>query len=140
MKVYVVTSGIYSDYHIVAVFDDKQKAEVFCAAYNDNNMEHRTWDDPCYIEEYDTEENHAESNKPVNYWVTVCKNFKGRHVVADDKACTFMPTKKFVETERNDTWGGDKGGRRSRWNVSLWWSVMSTKMDSQRSQGSLSDT
>ena len=106
MKVYVVTSGTYSDYHIVAAFDDKQKAEVFCAAYNDNCMEHRTWDDPYYIEEYDTEENHAESNKPVNYWVTVCKNFKGRHVVADDKACTFMPTKKFVETGRNDTWEG----------------------------------
>ena len=106
MKVYVVTSGVYSDYNIVAVFDDKQKAEVFCAAYNDNSKEHRTWDDPYYIEEYDTEENHAESNKPVNYWVTVCKNFKGRYVVADDKACTFMPTKKFVETGRSDTWEG----------------------------------
>lgn len=32
MKIYVVTSGEYSDYHIDAVFLDKQKALQYCAA------------------------------------------------------------------------------------------------------------
>ena len=31
MKVYVVTSGEYSDYHINAVFDSRKAAEVYCA-------------------------------------------------------------------------------------------------------------
>lgn len=103
MKVYVVTSGIYSDYHIVAVFDDKRKAEVFCAADNDKNKGHRIWGDTCYIEEYDTEEIHAESDKPVNYFVTVDAAFGGN---VRNKECTFMPTKKFAETGRVNTWGG----------------------------------
>lgn len=33
-KVYIVTAGDYSAYHIVAVFDDKTKADEFCGAYN----------------------------------------------------------------------------------------------------------
>ena len=32
MKVYVVTSGEYSDYHIDAIFLDRQKALQYCAA------------------------------------------------------------------------------------------------------------
>jgi hypothetical protein len=33
-KVYVVTSGSYSDYHIVAVFSTREQAEEFAATYN----------------------------------------------------------------------------------------------------------
>ena len=33
MKVFVVTDGIYSDYHIVAVFSSREKAEKFVARY-----------------------------------------------------------------------------------------------------------
>ena len=43
MKVYVVTSGCYSDYRIEDVFINKEKAEEFIKWYND-----------CTIEEYDT--------------------------------------------------------------------------------------
>lgn len=32
--VYIITSGSYSDYHIVAVFTDKKKAEHFLKIYN----------------------------------------------------------------------------------------------------------
>ena len=34
MKVYVVTSGEYSDYHIVGVTLDKQVAEIFVNSKN----------------------------------------------------------------------------------------------------------
>lgn len=33
-NVYIITQGEYSDYHIVTVFDDKDKAEAFVEAYN----------------------------------------------------------------------------------------------------------
>lgn len=58
MTVYVVTSGEYSDYGICAVFTDKEKAELYCAAHGDK------YGDDCYIEEYDTEEVQIESSKP----------------------------------------------------------------------------
>lgn len=52
MKVYVVTSGMYSDYSIVAVFTVKEKAEAF-VKYNE-----RSWDGLC-IEEYDTDDDYS---------------------------------------------------------------------------------
>ena len=59
MKIYVVTSGCYSDYHIDAVFDDHEKAEVYVAANDSIN-------DPVYIETYDTDDMVIESDgKPI---------------------------------------------------------------------------
>ena len=49
MKVYVVTAGEYSDYHIEKVFLDKKKAESY-ALINSGPF---SWQD-CEIEEYDT--------------------------------------------------------------------------------------
>ena len=34
MKVYVVTSGEYSDYRINAIFTDREQAKIFCASRN----------------------------------------------------------------------------------------------------------
>lgn len=48
MKVYVVTKGEYSDYHICAVALEKSKAEAICKLLVDR------WDEP-EIEEYDTD-------------------------------------------------------------------------------------
>ena len=50
MTIYLVTSGEYSDYHIDAVFADKEKAERFCALknneYNDyNEYEIEEWEE-----------------------------------------------------------------------------------------------
>ena len=56
MIVYIVTSGEYSDYHIDAVFDNKEKAELYCATHD---MQY------CDIEEWDTEEVKLESDKPI---------------------------------------------------------------------------
>ena len=48
MKVYVVTSGSYSDYHINKVFTNKTKAEEYAEW-------HYNWDGT-HVEEYDTED------------------------------------------------------------------------------------
>lgn len=49
MKVYVITKGEYSDYHICAVAIDKEKAEEIRKKYSDS------WE-TAEIEEYDTAE------------------------------------------------------------------------------------
>lgn len=38
-KIYIVTSGSYSDYHIEAVFKDKAKAEAYCKCHEDCEIE-----------------------------------------------------------------------------------------------------
>lgn len=48
MKVYVVTQGEYSDYHICAVALEKSKAEAICKLLSNQ------WNEP-RIEEYDTD-------------------------------------------------------------------------------------
>lgn len=56
MKVYVVTDGCYSDYHIEAVFTDEEQAKLYCAAHESEDIS---------IKEYDTEDNEIISKKPV---------------------------------------------------------------------------
>ena len=41
-KVFVITSGCYSDYHIEAIFKSREKAEAYCQCHKD-----------CEIEEYE---------------------------------------------------------------------------------------
>ena len=53
MKIYVITAGEYSDYHIVAVTTDKEKAENFVKLHNDSK---RFYYDDAYVEEYDTDD------------------------------------------------------------------------------------
>ena len=48
MKIYVITKGEYSDYHICAVATDRGEAERLAKIYSDK------WDDAS-VEEYDTE-------------------------------------------------------------------------------------
>ena len=53
MKIYVITAGEYSDYHIVAVTKDKEKADNFVKVHNDSK---RFYYDDAYVEEYDTDD------------------------------------------------------------------------------------
>jgi len=46
--IYIVTSGSYSDYGIIAAFTNKKAAEAFVQAYNSNDN-----GDPAIIEEYE---------------------------------------------------------------------------------------
>lgn len=49
-KIYAVTAGAYSDYHIVALCSDRNKAEEICAVYNRSHT-FGGWGDAS-IEEY----------------------------------------------------------------------------------------
>lgn len=51
MKVYIITKGEYSGYHICAVTTDKKKAEILRKAHNDLDGWHKA-----RIEKYDTDE------------------------------------------------------------------------------------
>jgi len=61
MKIYVITSGCYSDYTIEAVTDDKEKAEFFKLKYSTEYKE-------AYIEELDTDDYKIEGKPDKLYW------------------------------------------------------------------------
>ncbi len=63
MKVYVITKGCYSDYHIVGVCLDKKKAKEIAEAVSE---EPRSLYE-AYVEEYDTDDFVAGFRYYVNY-------------------------------------------------------------------------
>lgn len=75
-KVYIVTSGSYSDYGIRGVFLDKAAAEAWVAEHNERKARYR---DDYEIEEWDADKPREEFNGC--YSVTVDKNGS---VVADE--------------------------------------------------------
>lgn len=82
MKVFIVTSGEYSDYGIRAVFTDYEKAELYCATHNKKSST-----DICCIEEYDTEDFKIESNEtPKEVW---CFTTSNENIKASKQYLTF---------------------------------------------------
>lgn len=73
MKVYVITSGEYSDYCILAVALSGEKAEQICAMLNGSNG---YCSDTATIEEYDTDEIQCETNKDVGLCYEAGFNYK----------------------------------------------------------------
>ena len=66
MKVYIITEGCYSDYHIEAVFTDKLKAEEYVKIRSD-----------CEIEKYDTLDDTYEigKHKQTSYISVIYKKY-----------------------------------------------------------------
>lgn len=56
MTIYIVTRGEYSDYHIEAVFTNREQAKLYCATHNDG------WGE-CQIEEWETDEIKLDSSQ-----------------------------------------------------------------------------
>jgi len=78
MKVYIVTSGCYSDYSIDAVFTDRKKAEMYCAIHNVEDQD---------IEEWETEDDSITVDKPVlKRWVGIHKS-NGLSEVEEEGYC-----------------------------------------------------
>lgn len=68
MKVYVITAGTYSNYHICAVAIDPVSAENLRLLYSDG------WNGEAYIEEFETEERFI---RPETCWhITITKDGK----------------------------------------------------------------
>ena len=94
MKVWVITTGSYSDYEIVTVFTDKVQADLFCAAYNDHSPY-----DKYYAEEYDTDTANvqvAEGVKP-HYIATVSVNLRTGGIHDVYATPTLKPLSGFVK-------------------------------------------
>lgn len=72
MKVYVITSGKYSDYHIDAISLDKDEAYRICATLNNN----RPADMYCDVEEYDTEGVKVISQDEIKKRFEMCVEYK----------------------------------------------------------------
>lgn len=73
MKVYVITSGEYSDYGIRAVALSQEKAEQICAMLNSQK---RDCSDAATIEEYDTDEIQCGVNEDVGLCYEAAFNYK----------------------------------------------------------------
>ena len=73
MKVYVITSGEYSDYYIRTVALSGEKAEQICAMLNSQK---RYYSDEATIEEYDTDEIQCETNEDVGLCYDAAFDYK----------------------------------------------------------------
>lgn len=73
MKVYVITSGEYSDYYINAVALTRENAEQICAMLNSPK---RHYSDVAIIEEYDTDEIQCGVNEDVGLCYEAKFNYK----------------------------------------------------------------
>lgn len=99
MKVYVITSGEYSDYGIRAVEIDRNRAECICATLNKD-----IFYDRYEIEEYDTDAIQFDSNKKV----MEC-------YVAEFDYCTLNEVhiaSPFISFERNEIKMFNQNGKR----------------------------
>lgn len=63
MKIYIVTAGEYSDYHICKVFTDKEKAEKYVALQNELNPHDEGW-----LTEWETADDKVDANVKVAHY------------------------------------------------------------------------
>lgn len=63
MKIYIVTAGEYSDYHIVNIFTDKEKAEKYVALQNELNPHDEGW-----LTEWETADDKVDTNVKVAHY------------------------------------------------------------------------
>lgn len=75
MKIYIVTSGCYSDYQIEAVFETKEKAEIYCATKNKSRY------DDYRIEVFETSDDDIEGDrKQVGYCYVFYRDAHGKYL------------------------------------------------------------
>ena len=104
-KVYIVTYGEYSDYHVVAVFMDRHEAEVHCAYKNGNCVSNGGY----RVEEYGVGKIEYKKDAEIGYFLTYdengelfeyeCYNFMPRA----GRNCV-IPNKVTTETYGTDVW------------------------------------
>lgn len=124
MKVYIVTEGEYSEYHIEGVFLDKKKAEEYCALMNRNDY---GWMPSAAVEEYTTEDDSINTGgtarwlysfrpslKTIDISHKTMKPWETPRIVGYDKILTIEPDRNtlyacgyvyitFTLSERNDS-------------------------------------
>lgn len=95
MKVYLITSGEYSDYHIDAVSLDEKEAERICGMLNKNR-----YCDTCDIEIYDTDEVKVDSNEEIldRFWMQV--GYKTGKMYCYDSPVTVLGENNEIKVDR----------------------------------------
>lgn len=104
MKVYVITQGCYSDYHICAVATDEEKAKLLKKYYSCR-------DDIAEIEEYDTEEEHkgleaASRLMPVYLVIIKMNRDTSVNIVDYDGNDNYVNSFKLEEVNGSNIWSG----------------------------------
>ena len=66
-KVYVVTEGSYSDYHIVAIFSDKNNADIHAALLNSTE----SFYDEARVEEWNVDNVEIDTRQKIVHYATV---------------------------------------------------------------------
>lgn len=95
MKVYIVEQGEYSDRHIVAVFSEKEQADLYKAARNDSEREADDYVEVYDIYEFEVDETHLEG--------TIHYAIKG-HIYDDESIYfeTYITSVKSIKPELNE--------------------------------------
>lgn len=95
MKVYIVEQGEYSDRHIVAVFSEKEQADLYKAARNDSEREADDYIEVYDIYEFEVDETHLEG--------TIHYALKG-HIYDDESIHfeTYITSVKSIKPELNE--------------------------------------
>ena len=86
MKVYIITAGDYSEYHIEYVFIDKDKAEKYTEIYNEVHC-----NDEAQVEVFDTE-----AIKTTVFWFSAWKDKNGVRLSAHDRTEKDEPVSSFA--------------------------------------------
>ena len=99
MKVYLITGGEYSEYHVFAVKLDKEEAEKVCAEQNEISRE-----DSFHVEEYDTEDIKVDSATEVKKRYEVMEYYGGLRI--DGPTYVFSDINKLKSHKRKngDNW------------------------------------
>ena len=97
MKVYVVTSGSYSDYGINCIFSSRERAEQYIKVTANGYDEFNS------IREWDVDKHVQESRKPFRFYEQSCsldtrKNDEGGFYYLDDPHCLGMSYEKVEGT------------------------------------------
>lgn len=80
MKLYVVTAGEYSDYHICAIFTNKEKAEKYVAIENELNYPYGE----CWISEWQTADSTVNMAAEVGHYYYCAISLEGEIQTDDD--------------------------------------------------------
>ena len=93
-KVFVVTSGCYSDYHISRIFATREAAELFCAVTK--------WDDDPNIEEWDLEDTVETVIETVHKAIYFNAGSKADRVVYWEMKYGIRPYELDIQSERTE--------------------------------------
>jgi len=102
MKVYVVSAGEYSDYHICRIFLDKEKAKKYVAIENEINQYYE-----CWITEWETDDNEIDMNAKVGHYYYAYIDLDGELKTdeEDEGKETFPHIDKGEVIIETDDWG-----------------------------------